>query len=174
MREIKFRIWRVKEKKLYPPYSVYDTEDDGYIPSGDAVIMQYTGLKDKNGKEIYEGDILFRKDDDTKDGNGTLIRGFQGYLEVKWHYGEIGLKDYNDCPIDVCGFVLRAIPGRFIRKPHIHVVMPERVIAGREVTDPIVQEEALVLFGDNMNFLEIIGNIYENPELLAPTNDKTV
>lgn len=61
MREIKFRAW--DGEKLYSP-----TLEDGkvfrngrayedYIPSSDP-LMQYTGLKDKNGVEIYEGDIL--------------------------------------------------------------------------------------------------------------------
>ena len=62
MREIKFRAWDASEKEMvYAPQ--HDPDDwfigliDGEAPEGD-LLMQYTGLKDKNGKEIYEGDIV--------------------------------------------------------------------------------------------------------------------
>lgn len=60
MREIKFRAWAVASKEMFYP----DVEDGWELNSGEliplpnTVLMQYTGLKDKNGKEIWEGDII--------------------------------------------------------------------------------------------------------------------
>ncbi len=59
MREIKFRQWIKRIKQFH-----YFSYSDGFIqgPSEASLsinpIMQFTGLYDKNGKEIYEGDIL--------------------------------------------------------------------------------------------------------------------
>lgn len=58
MREIKFRAWRLNKDRhtgiSVEPFMEYNINDI----SRDLILMQYTGLKDKNGKEIYEGDIL--------------------------------------------------------------------------------------------------------------------
>jgi uncharacterized phage protein (TIGR01671 family) len=57
MREIKFRAWIKDSERMNYSFTILENP---YIPNDEVVLMQYTGLKDKNGKEIYEGDIIRR------------------------------------------------------------------------------------------------------------------
>ena len=55
MREIKFRGWDDKELKMYHFKPNWIDES---ICEGNCLLMQFTGLQDKNGIDIYEGDLL--------------------------------------------------------------------------------------------------------------------
>jgi uncharacterized phage protein (TIGR01671 family) len=62
--EIKFRVWVLKSKQLIQPCYAEIFKDGSfsggynYLNSTECILMQFTGLKDKNGKEIYFGDLM--------------------------------------------------------------------------------------------------------------------
>src|SRR5690606_39698294 len=103
MREIKFRVFDIAEKKMsYGKPELFDdmvgfrfshfsNEVDDW---DDIVIMQYTGLKDKNGTEIYEGDVI--RVDDNWDLYGCAS-GFVGCVVYSdGSYKLKGLGIYNE------------------------------------------------------------------------------
>lgn len=132
-RAIKFRAWDPDREKMMYPMVLNWWEDDGALAFrsefvdreephectskylDEVELLQYTGLRDKNKKEIYEGDIIYVPDHDW---NGYVV--FTG-----------------DCQY--------ALKGK-----------------------TVLGNDGYLLFTQiYLNKCEVIGNIYENPELLA-------
>jgi uncharacterized phage protein (TIGR01671 family) len=129
MREIKFRAWNGNRMHYTDNQTITQFKNGRWVmlttDGSDSIywaeegrennhLMQYTGLKDKNGKEIYEGDII-----ETETCTGVHI------FTVKYD-------------IEKTGYIC----------PHV------------------VDDEYETYIGQLPNSIEIIGNIYENSELL--------
>ncbi len=115
MRILKFRQWNPSDKAFH--YWGYTDEDDTFISPIYGESQQFTGLLDKQGKEISEGDIILGKRLDrytTEIGNGEQ--------RVAVEYYEAGFYPFADS----------------------------------EDNEPYPKPDEV----------EVIGNIYENPELL--------
>ena len=123
----KFRAWTEEGKVMY--YDVYPFKDDTLllsydeiafdeVPASDFILMQSTGLKDKNGKEIFEGDIVkYEAGCNTVTEEVAYDKNFAGF----------GVRDANT----------------------------DIIFTFWELAEDI-----------DLISLEVVGNIYENPELL--------
>ena len=135
MREIKFRAWDVKEKTFH--YWGFNVGNASFVGpphdhTGRFIHQQFTGLKDKDGRKIYEGDIL---------------RGCpSGYIPEKRTPGnpvEViffeAQKGYTNNEVK-CGWYIKENYGFVQIQVWMHVC--------------------------GCGYEKVIGNIYENPELL--------
>ena len=86
MREINFRFWDCQNKKML---GICDLYEEIAVPAIMGEItkyktMQYTGLHDKNGQPIYEGDVVILENEH-KDGGNVLVCVFI-HGQFAWQY----------------------------------------------------------------------------------------
>lgn len=99
MREIKFRAWHKENKSMFyfdPQVLKRDPYQGAHLAAlmcgdhGD-VLMQFTGLKDKNGKEIYEGDIILHAKESNMTSECTMIGPYAiGWNDFESHFELLG------------------------------------------------------------------------------------
>lgn len=138
MREYKFRAYDLQGEQMRYDITGFEFFNDGemsgifidgdFYDKKEIALMQYTGIKDENGKEIYEGDIIEFSYD-------MFVGNFDTFVAK----GKIVFEE-----------------GAF----YVEVFENERT----------TEDEAYLLYSINLDTIEVIGNIYENKELLNETN----
>lgn len=151
-REIKFRAWSNKSKEMLDWFCICQSAfnrgethlmyavftDPSFVNDCGYILMQYTGLKDKNGKEIYEGDIV------------ELVGGTCDFLscgiydDQKYKIGDKMIIQCLSSGFTLCGLNM------------YDCTLPNRVGKVDNYT-----------LWNHARSLKIIGNIYENQNLLT-------
>lgn len=135
-REIKFRAWDGDTMFVFSLENMVD--EARWIKQHDWKVMQYTGLKDRNGKEMWEGDICRVN---TWESNPDIYRNHPNLFKVFWSENSAKFEFYS--PDEMWG----------------------KTLDGKERETDIGIDVFLEINEDDQ--WEIIGNIYENPDLLG-------
>jgi len=163
-REIKFRAWDKKNKQMSFGNIGFHYNDIQGMYAYDKELMQYIGLKDKNGKEIYEGDILTGnknvEGDERRCGRGRAKYNMSTKRNILAKVCIVEDSE-NACFKCFCNDKNTYMSG-FYRGIGMYKAERKR----NEYTE--VTQLVKVEMNELKNF-EIIGNIYENPELLGET-----
>jgi len=153
-REIKFRVWdnfHLSKKNCFFYSDVGMVDFWQWIsqhPGSKKNITQFTGLLDKNGKEIYEGDILENINKEIKFGPFTTY--FQGEY---WNTDGSTL----EWETNIEKYLIESCPSQFFQRKYINKSYTN---SGKLDGQPVI---GLLNSCDNSS---IIGNIFENSELL--------
>ncbi|MCP3669953.1 MAG: hypothetical protein GY814_05885, partial [Gammaproteobacteria bacterium] len=142
MRDIKFRAWRSQVKR----FRFFDISTGFNVENADVfkTVEQYTGLKDKNGVEIYEGDVL----------------------NFDWRLQKTNELYASDCE-NIKGLVLFENSKFIVR--YFNKSMSFDLSGINQVTFERFWRETYVSAKDDyfkMSGFEVVGNIYQNPELI--------
>ena len=104
MRQIKFRAWD-EENGMYPVEILHFNKEGIHAPYVKDV-MQFTGLRDKNGKEIYEGDIVQAVYQECEGGGWISKHNVKGKVIFDTHWGvKFDCRDYTQRVAEHWGLV---------------------------------------------------------------------
>lgn len=97
MRQIKFRAWFEPTKEMkYMDDKIHISTFLGKYVSTNSKLMQYTGLKDKNGTEIYEGDIVIDEYGKNKPSKPFIVGFIYGSFNIFKNEEQLENQEYSE------------------------------------------------------------------------------